>query len=154
MFVATEGFFAGRWQMVRIIENVDDGVIGEFWGEARFRPDRGGLYCYESGVLRFKGEDYLAERGSLWIFPGGGQIEVRYADGRPFHAFLSDEPIAVHICGEDRYEVSYEFDEHTWISRWEVVGPTKDYMMTTRYRRIGYERKSRLDHAMIGQLGG
>lgn len=136
MTIATEGWFRGRWQMVRIIENVPEGVIGEFWGECAFQPDGLGLTCREKGVLRFRGEDYEADRVSLWRFPGGGRIEVRYEDGRPFHDFIEDHPVATHVCGADRYEVSYEFDPDTWLSRWEVQGPTKDYAMTTRYRRI------------------
>jgi hypothetical protein len=138
---ATARFFAGRWQMMRIIENVTEGVIGEFWGEARFedRPE-GGLHCREGGVLRFRGADYIAERDSIWMFPGEGRIEVRYADGRPFHAFVIDDPEAVQHCGDDRYSVSYSFGEDSWLSRWEVVGPRKDYSMTTRYRRIGASR--------------
>ncbi len=137
MRVATHTYFEGRWQMVRIIENLAEGVIGEFWGEARFEPDGEGLICREAGVLRFRGADYHAERASLWRFPGGGRIEVRYDDGRPFHDFIEDDPQAVHDCGEDRYRVSYDFEEGdtAWTSRWEVEGPAKDYMMTTRYRR-------------------
>ena len=121
---ATESFFAGRWLMVRIIENVPEGVIGEFWGEARFVPDGAGLACREEGVLRFRGHDYHAERASLWRFPGGGGIEVRYADGRTFHDFAFDDPQALHECGEDRYRVAYEFEPggRAWISRWEVRG--------------------------------
>ncbi|MEM9146712.1 MAG: DUF6314 family protein [Pseudomonadota bacterium] len=130
-------YFAGAWQMVRIIENISEGVIGEFWGEARFEPDGQGLTCREAGVLRFRGGDYHAERVSLWRFGPEGRIEVRYEDGRPFHDFAFDDPQAVHDCGEDRYRVSYEFEPgaRAWSSRWEVVGPNKDYMMTTRYRR-------------------
>lgn len=131
----TERFFAGRWQMVRIIENVPEGVIGEFWGEARFEPDGAGLTCRESGVLRFRGADYHAERVSLWRFGDGGRIEVRYADGRPFHDFVLDDPQALHDCGDDSYRVSYVFEGSDWVSRWEVRGPAKDYIMTTRYRR-------------------
>jgi hypothetical protein len=135
---ALQDYFAGRWQMIRIIENVPEGVIGEFWGEARFQPDGTGLTCREEGVLRFRGEDYHAERVSLWRFPGGERIEVRYEDGRPFHDFVLDDPQAVHDCGEDRYRVAYEFEGPTaWVSRWEVRGPAKDYVMSTRYRRGG-----------------
>ncbi|MGF1503446.1 MAG: DUF6314 family protein [Paracoccaceae bacterium] len=135
--VASPSFFAGRWHMVRIIENVTEGVIGEFWGEARFVSDGRGLACREAGVLRFRGEDYHASRASLWRFPGDGRIEVQYDDGRPFHDFIIDDPQAVHDCGDDRYRVSYEFEDRAWTSRWEVLGPGKDYIMTTRYRRQG-----------------
>ncbi|MEM1343144.1 MAG: DUF6314 family protein [Pseudomonadota bacterium] len=135
--IASEKFFRGRWQMVRIIENVSEGVIGEFWGEAAFQPGAHGLVCRESGVLRFRGSDYHAARASLWRFPGAGRIEVRYEDGRPFHDFIIDEPRAEHACGADRYRVSYDFGTSEWTSRWEVSGPSKDYQMTTRYYRPG-----------------
>lgn len=136
MTLATLSFFAGRWQMVRIIENVPEGVIGEFWGEAEFAPDGEGLSCQEAGVLRFKGHDYHAERGSLWRFPTDGRVEVQYEDGRPFHDFIADEPEAVHQCGDDLYRVSYAFAPDAWTSIWDVRGPAKDYIMTTRYLRI------------------
>ena len=136
MTIATEAWFRGRWQMVRIIENVTEGVIGEFWGECDFEPDGLGLTCREEGVLRFRGVDYHSGRVSLWRFPGKEQIEVRYEDGRPFHAFLLDDPKAEHLCGQDLYRVSYDFAPDTWLSVWEVSGPAKDYSMTTRYRRM------------------
>jgi len=136
MTIATEAWFRGHWQMVRIIENVPEGVIGEFWGECSFTPDGHGLTCNEQGVLRFRGADYHSGRISLWRFPQQGHIEVRYEDGRPFHDFDVEEPQATHLCDDDRYRVSYEFDDNTWVSRWDVVGPAKDYIMTTRYRRV------------------
>jgi hypothetical protein len=77
MTIATEAWFRGHWQMVRIIENVPEGVIGEFWGECSFTPDGHGLTCDESGVLRFRGADYHSGRVSLWRFPRPGHIEVR-----------------------------------------------------------------------------
>ena len=67
--------------MVRIIENVAQGVIGEFWGECGFSPDGApGLTCREQGVLRFHGTDYHSGRVSLWRFPGQGRIEVPGVD--------------------------------------------------------------------------
>ena len=136
MTIATEVWFCGRWQMVRIIENVPEGIIGEFWGECRFLPDGEGLTCREDGVLRFRGVDYHSGRVSLWRFPGPGWVEVRYEDDRPFHDFGVEDPQAVHRCGADTYRVRYEFSPDTWLSHWEVSGPAKDYMMSTRYRRV------------------
>ncbi|MEM6905760.1 MAG: DUF6314 family protein, partial [Pseudomonadota bacterium] len=116
--------------------DVPDGVIGEFWGECDFAADGAGLTCREAGVLRFKGQDYHADRASLWRFPAPGRVEVQYEDGRPFHDFISDEPVAEHLCGDDRYRVSYDFGTDAWVSVWDVQGPAKDYRMTTTYRRI------------------
>ncbi|MEM7527566.1 MAG: DUF6314 family protein [Pseudomonadota bacterium] len=138
---ATERYFRGHWAMRRIIENVAEGVIGEFWGEARFDAvpppaEEGMLACREEGVLRFRGHDYHAERGSLWRFPGPGEVEVQYTDGRPFHAFPTKDPVAEHLCGEDLYRVRYDFGPSAWMSVWEVQGPDKDYQMMTEYRRM------------------
>lgn len=133
---ATERYFRGGWSMRRIIEDVVDGVIGEFWGEAQFQPDDEGLTCREEGVLRFRGQDHHAERGSLWRFPAPGEVEVRYLDGRPFHSFPVRAPAAEHICGDDLYQVRYVFGADMWTSVWEVAGPNKSYRMNTDYTRV------------------
>ena len=132
---ATQSYFQGQWQMVRIIENVRDGVIGEVWGQASFQPDGTGLTCIEDGVLRFNGHDFHMDRVSLWRFGPDDHIEVRYQDGRPFHDFLTRDPIALSIDGDAVYEISYEFDRYTWLSLWQLTGPGQNYLMSTRYRR-------------------
>ncbi|MEM6355918.1 MAG: DUF6314 family protein [Pseudomonadota bacterium] len=133
---ATERYFRGGWSMRRIIEDVVDGVIGEFWGEAQFEPDDEGLLCREEGVLRFRGQDLHADRGSLWRFPSPGEVEVRYLDGRPFHSFPLARPTAEHLCGDDIYQVHYTFGGGAWSSVWSVSGPNKSYRMMTDYRRV------------------
>lgn len=135
MWHATQSYFIGEWHMVRIIEDVREGVIGEVWGEATFTPDGAGLTCVENGVLRFQGADHHMGRVSLWRFGRDGRIEVQYEDGRPFHDFLTDEPIALMFDGESQYRIEYEFEVDTWLSIWEMSGPRDDYRMTTRYRR-------------------
>ena len=132
---ATQSYFEGPWQFVRIIENVREGVIGEVWGQAEFVFDGQGLTCLENGVLRFNGHDYHTGRVSLWRFEDEERIEVQYEDGRPFHDFLTRDPIALQIREESRFEITYEFGHGTWLSRWEMTGPGQNYMMTTRYRR-------------------
>ena len=135
MIRATQSYFAGDWLMVRIIDNAPEGLIGEVSGEARFVGDGEGLACHETGVLRFHGEDYHTERRSLWRFPGSGRVEVLHEDGRPFHHFLTERPIALEFSGDASYEIVYEFEPDTWISRWQLAEPGRTYMMTTRYRR-------------------
>lgn len=135
MIRATKSYFEGAWLLVRIIEKAPEGIIGEVWGDADFVKDAEGLTCHESGVLRFQGADYHVGRTSLWRFPAPGQVEVRYADGRPFHHFLTERPIALEIAGDASYEIVYDFEPDTWISRWQMVEPGHTYIMTTRYRR-------------------
>lgn len=135
MIRATQSYLEGPWHMIRIIENVRDGVIGEVWGEANFIYDGEGLTCLENGVLRFQGNDFHTGRTSLWRFGEDDRIEVQYEDGRPFHDFLTRNPISLSIGDDARYEISYEFDRETWLSRWHMLGPDANYEMTTRYRR-------------------
>ena len=135
MIRATQSYLEGPWHMIRIIENVRDGVIGEVWGDAQFLFDGEGLTCLENGVLRFQGADYHTGRTSLWRFDEDDRIEVQYEDGRPFHDFLTRNPISLMIADDARYRISYEFDRETWLSRWQMQGPGANYEMTTRYRR-------------------
>ena len=131
MIRATKDYLFGRWLLVRIIENVPEGIVGEVWGQAQVVEDGEGLTCREEGVLRFGGADYHTDRTSLWRFPQPGRVEVRYADDRPFHDFLTRDPIALLIDDE----VVYDFEPGTWISRWQMLGPARNYMMTSRHRR-------------------
>lgn len=135
MAIATERWFRGLWRIGRLVIDREGRVSAVFHGTCRFEPDGEGLECREAGVLRQAGRRFPAGRVTLWRFPGAGHVEVRFADGRPFHSFTADEPAAVHLCGADRYEVAYDFGVATWLSRWAVRGPGKDYVMTTRYRR-------------------
>ena len=82
MWRATQSYFIGEWQMVRIVEDVGHGVIGEVWGEADYTPDGTGLVCVERGVMRFGGEDTLTLRTSLWRFGEDGRI---HGLGRRIH---------------------------------------------------------------------
>ena len=135
MAIATERWFRGMWRMARLVTAPDGRLLAAFAGSCRFEPDGAGLVCRESGVLRQGGRRYPAHRVTLWRFPAPGRVEVLFEDGRPFHAFAVDRPAAAHRCGNDRYEVAYDFGEATWFARWVVSGPAKAYVMTTRCRR-------------------
>lgn len=136
MRIATEGWFRGGWRIARLVVDGRGRMTAAFAGTCRFEPDGEGLLCEEIGVLRHDGKRYRSGRVTLWRFSRGGAVEVRFADGRPFHAFTLGRPEAVHLCGPDHYEVAYTFGEDRFLSRWVVSGPTKDYVMTTRYRRL------------------
>lgn len=133
--MASEGWFQGLWRVARLVRDARGTPSAAFAGTCRFELDGEGLTCREAGTLRHAGGRFAAERTTLWRFPGGARVEVRFADGRPFHAFSVERPEAVHLCGADRYEVAYSFDADRWLSRWVVRGPRKHYEMTTRYRR-------------------
>ncbi len=128
----------GWWRVEREIDDRMAGELGRFVGEAVFTRTADGMRYHESGELILPGRTPLrAERRSVWI-DGGAFVEVRFADGRPFHRFdpRKSGAEAVHHCAPDLYRVRYILDDtETWEAIWDVTGPRKDYAMRTRYRR-------------------
>ena len=132
--------FIGRWQIDRRIDDRHAGQTGTLAGTATFAPGGdGGLIYDERGTLRLgTGTPLEATRRYLWRFGAGG-VEVRFADGAPFHAFVPAGRAAgtAHLCGADLYEVAYDFSGFPeWQAVWTVRGPRKDYTATTRHRRV------------------
>lgn len=132
--------FAGDWQIDREIEDVKGGRHGRFTGRARFTRSPEGLRYREEGRLALDGApEMAATRDYLWRDAGAGAVEVLFADGRPFHRFLLDEPdpAAEHACPPDTYRVRYDFSRWPrWRAEWRVTGPRKDYGMVSRFRPV------------------
>lgn len=139
--------FAGAWQISRRIEDSLAGQTGRFEGAAMLTPDGPHRLTYrEDGLLTLgSSQPMRATRVYLWSFvPVAGEtggyagIEVRFEDGRPFHAFLpaGQSDGTDHPCGADLYRVRYDFGQWpVWEARWKVTGPRKAYEMTSLYRR-------------------
>ena len=116
---------------------------GLFVGEAVLTPEEEtGLIYVEEGVLRMgDGPSLTATRTYLWSFDGAG-VEVRFADGHPFHRFTPGGVTvnAEHLCADDLYHVTYDFSRWPdWQARWEVTGPRKDYAMVSLFSRATAE---------------
>ncbi len=143
--------FLGDWQVSRRIEDLQvrgyDGLArlsgsqaGRFEGGARLFTEGPGLRYHEEGKLTLDVDpevSFVARRDYLWRWTGD-RIEVLFADGRPFHAFVpSGRAIGTdHPCGHDLYRVTYDFTGWpTWTAEWIVTGPAKDYRMLSAYRR-------------------
>jgi hypothetical protein len=133
--------FAGDWEIDREIEDAHAGRRGRFAGRATFTPSPDGLRYREEGRLSLDGApEMAATRDYLWRDAGAGAVEVLFADGRPFHRFLLDEPdpAAEHACAADTYRVRYDFRHWPrWRAEWRVTGPRKDYRLLSRFRRAG-----------------
>lgn len=128
----------GVWRLERRILH-DDGREDRFEGEATFTRTGPRLLQDEAGWLHpsHGGQPLRATRRYVWSRTGD-QIEVSFADMRPFHSFslTSAEPTATHLCPPDRYEVRYDFtDFPNWNSTWRVEGPRKAYEMANRFSR-------------------
>ena len=131
--------FEGRWRIARRIEDHWMGTTGLFEGVARFTADGQGLAYHEVGELKLPQEPPMAaSRRFLWRVDGDG-IEVLYADGTPFHRIAGGQAVvqAWHACGQDDYEVSYNFTHWPeWRMIWRVRGPRKDYVSISDFTRV------------------
>jgi len=127
--------FEGVWQLSRQIEDARAGLSGHLQGEVRFEQGQGGLIVTERGQLTYGlGAPLQAERRYVWRSEAGG-IAVFFNDERPFHWFSAEETNARHDCPPDLYHVQYDFSAWpVWTASWQVTGPRKDYVMTSRYR--------------------
>lgn len=126
--------FEGVWTLNRRIEDRRAGLTGQLDGQASFDAGQGGLILTETGSLRYgDGAPLQAERRYLWRSEAGG-IAVFFDDERPFHWFSAEATNANHDCPPDLYHVQYDFSAWpVWTARWQVTGPRKDYVMTSRY---------------------
>ncbi len=126
--------FTGEWTVSRRIHDRRGGQEGTFRGRARFQTEGAGLRYHEDGTLTLgQGMPLRATRDYLWRLEEH-RIVVDYGDGRPFHAFDPADPVAEHLCGQDLYQVEYDFGRWPmWRTVWVVAGPAKDYRMITDY---------------------
>ena len=130
--------FAGKWILLRKIDDTGAGRVGNFSGIAEFTPIKDGLNYVETGELTLAGQSPVsASRCYVWR-QDEGRILVDFEDYRPFHHFATDQRIslATHDCPPDIYQVRYDFTQWPeWSARWQVNGPRKDYCMVSHYRR-------------------
>lgn len=128
--------FAGRWRVVRAIEDRLSAQSATFEGLAVFAEADRGLSYSEEGILTLgDGPAVTATRTYLWQ-AAGDRIAVLFPDGRPFHDFDPAAPGAVHHCAPDTYRVRYDFSRWPdWQAEWTVAGPRKDYTSVSRYAR-------------------
>ena len=126
----------GRWRVERTLRDAELGE-GRFRGSAAIEPRGGVLAWIEEGRLTLGGYDGPARR-ELLLEPDGAAWQVRFADGRPFHALdLRDGACAVeHLCSADRYDGEFRLDgPDAFEVRWRVRGPAKAQELRARYER-------------------
>lgn len=133
-------YLAGRWTVIRTLEDLSTGATGEFRGTADIQPSGDGTCTLfaEDGELTWGGTTNQAGR-TLHLLPRpDGTADVTFADSRPFHDLdLRSGRWAVHHpCGRDRYEGTFTVvSSDEWQVRWRTAGPAKDHVQQSVYRR-------------------
>jgi Family of unknown function (DUF6314) len=131
-------YLLGTWGVTRSLHDADLGA-GRFEGRATFSPDGEQIAWHESGRMRLGSYDGPARR-ELRIVPAERGWEVRFADGRAFHALDLDgdgQTCALeHPCGDDRYTGELRIDgPDAFEIGWRVSGPRKEQSLRGRYVR-------------------
>jgi hypothetical protein len=136
----TLDFLSGHWNVVRQIADSLSGRGGTFVGTASFTPAAGTVTYAEQGELAFGEHRGPASRSLIYRGRADGAADVYFADGREFFCLdlTRGDCQAEHLCRADRYQVRVtRTGDDSFTETWRVVGPAKDYEMTTRYRRTG-----------------
>ena len=134
-------FFEGRWEIVRQINDRRAGTQHVMHGTGRFRPAAGApatLVYDEEVVWQPGGQTMTGTRRYLLADLRGARAEVRFDDGRPFHALdLAAGTCPVrHECPPDVYDGAYRIlDADRFTVRWTVTGPRKDSVLQTTFAR-------------------
>ena len=136
----TLGFLLGRWELERAFEDDRAGGDGIFSGTATVAVPAGSGHARwdERGTVHVGTLDGDAERHLLLVDRPGSLVEVLFADGRPYVDLdlASGSWHAVHLCGDDRYEITTTVRTDDELEeRWAVTGPSKAYRARTVLRR-------------------
>lgn len=127
----------GTWRFERVVDDRRAGRTLHANGTATFAEVRPGHVTWdEEGSLLL--DDAPVEIAAHRVLRRGpaGSWAVEFADGRPFHEWAVGAEV-VHDCPPDDYRGLVEADPEGagWTQTWRVVGPAKDYTMTTSYTR-------------------
>lgn len=133
-----QDFLTGRWRIARRISDARAGMIGRLTGWAIFTPSADGLVHDETGDLSFGAYQGPVTRTYHLAIEGPSAGIVRHADDSLFHALDLASGMAdiVHACGDDQYRGRYRvLDENNFSVSWQVMGPRKQYRLSTLHRR-------------------
>jgi hypothetical protein len=85
------------------------------------------------GQLQIAGQPEMhSERKYRWT----KDLSVYFDDDRFFHTVPNEGGGTEHWCDPDRYMVTYDLAKWpVWRVKWRVLGPKKDYIMTSDYKR-------------------
>ena len=137
----------GAWRVVRHIHDHRDDTVGTFEGLATFSDierstnadPTASLHLRETGHLLFGNFSGPAERSLLFSRSSPSTTHVSFADGRPFLdlELRSGASNALHRCGDDIYEVTFDFRSPDVVEEtWRVRGPRKDYEASSVMSRV------------------
>jgi hypothetical protein len=132
------------WQLERRLVDRRAGNFGRVTGWLELTLVGSVVHWLELGTLTWGGHGYEVTR-ELHIMPDDDGWEVRFVDGRAFHAWHPGE-VVEHPCRADLYRGLIVVDPTRTHMRvlWDVTGPDKDQRIVTRcVRSVSPEEPTR-----------
>jgi Family of unknown function (DUF6314) len=134
----------GLWTVQRDLLDRANGTRGTFSGVVHFVPvNDDGLDLREEGTMRWPAFTGPATREYvLKTTARADTLDVFFPDGRPFHSmsFTPRANLDQHWCDPDTYRVTYTYEGADSFSySWDVRGPRKDLLLTSRLVRVQKE---------------
>jgi hypothetical protein len=131
-------FLHGEWRLFRRIHDLRLAQRGRLEGRASVTAAATGLRLEERGRLVF-GSHVSDAAQHYRIVLGDVGAQVFRADGSHFHDLdlSSGSARILHRCGHDLYRGRYRaLNRDAYCVAWRVIGPRKNYRMTSLYNRI------------------
>ena len=133
----------GNWDFIRKIDNKFTAPLsGVVTGTASFSPilrDPNILDYVENGALiTISGHKNAVTQEYFYRLTDANDIEVYFGSGGEILEFfhvINDGVIADHICRDDCYRVKYEFGDDKFSIVYDVIGPNKNYISNTKFKR-------------------
>ncbi|HWL44249.1 MAG TPA: DUF6314 family protein [Ilumatobacter sp.] len=128
----------GDWTLARTIHERRIGTRVSAVGTLSIHASAPELLVWdERGELQL-GTTLLPISRRYLIARADSRWNVLFEDGREFHPWAPGAEV-VHACGADLYRGRYQVDapESGWTTRWECLGPSKDYVVETALQRPG-----------------
>jgi hypothetical protein len=132
------GYLAGEWSFERsVIDHRGERL--EFLGDAFVDATRDAELIYSERAFLRSGPDLGAfSRTYRYVPTGATSADVLFEDGSFFYRLdlARARCRARHDCRDDVYLGLILATPSAWLTRWRCFGPAKDYVVTTRLRRI------------------
>jgi hypothetical protein len=138
----TLDFLLGRWEIVRFLSDYANERAAVFRGtlEVSSHTGAGEEAIYrEAGLLRLGAQFSEAQRSLACRRAHRGAVTTFLPSGDPFIELdlTSGRCEAEHLCGGDRYRLSYHVLGPSRIEeRWQVIGPAKGYEASATLTRL------------------
>ncbi|MCB1110411.1 MAG: hypothetical protein KDK64_05475 [Chlamydiia bacterium] len=132
----------GKWKIQREISALDGTSKGKMWGSGFFDLYEGNQLLYQEHLYHETEHDELLTATKFYRYHFSAEaISIyfyREEEGRLFMTLPIKTPVLKgnSKCGEDGYSLQWTWvNEETFLTRYQIIGPKKQMMIESEFRR-------------------